>query len=249
MTTTYYIPPENITGDQAVLPDEEARHAVQVLRHKAGDELVCVDGIGGTHRILLTEATRKRVAGTIVESVRDLAESKIHVTLAVGILKNQKRFEIFAEKACELGVSKIIPLITERTEKATIRKDRLEKILVAAMKQCGRSRLVDVDDATRFEALIDRPDAELKLICHERAQLEETLLNHLLLTESQELNEVVIAVGPEGGFSEIEVDRATSAGFKVVSLGNRRLRAETAAITACAGVMLAIESQKIHVRG
>lgn len=235
MTTTYYIPPDHISGPSIKLPFEEARHAIQVLRHQVGDVIVGVDGVGGWYQIKLTETSKKHVAGQIVEQKQDVGESTLQLTMAVGVLKNQKRFEVFVEKACELGVSRIIPLRTKRTEKPTVRKDRLQKILIAAMKQCGRCRLVTVDDVMAFEQLVSMNGFGERFICHEQVSADNAFLEAL---PKDAVDNMLIAIGPEGGFTSEEVEAADKAGFSVVSLGSRRLRAETAAITACAGVML-----------
>ncbi len=235
MTTTYYIPPDHISANKAVLPAEEVRLAVQVLRHKAGDEIVGVDGVGGWYRIVLSDVTKRNVVGDIVEVKQHVGESDFELTVALGLLKNQKRFEVFVEKACELGVSRIIPLRTRRTEKNKLRLDRLNKILIAAMKQCGRSQLVEVADVTSFSDLLASDDEELRLICHESVDQENGLLDVL---GKEKAKRYLVAIGPEGGFSEEEVGQALEAGMLPVSLGMRRLRAETAAITACAGISL-----------
>ncbi|MFK7849079.1 MAG: 16S rRNA (uracil(1498)-N(3))-methyltransferase [Rhodothermales bacterium] len=242
MTTTYYIPPDHISGQLVQLPTEEARHAIQVLRHQVGDVIVGVDGVGGWYQIELTETSKKHVAGQIVEQKREMGESTLRLTMAVGLLKNQKRFEVFVEKACELGVSRIIPLRSRRTEKPSVRKDRLEKILIAAMKQCGRSRLVTVDDVMSFDQMISLNGFGNKLICHEQISPDNSLLQALPEKSVGGMqDDLLIAIGPEGGFSSEEIESAEGAGFSVVSLGSRRLRAETAAITACAGVMLRLD--------
>lgn len=242
MTTSYYTPPPNIDGERITLPPEEARHASQVLRAKAGDTIVCIDGAGGWYKVTLTEVNKRHVMGTVEERQREVGESEVDVTLAVGVLKNQKRFETLIEKACELGVKRIIPLQTQRGEKkGSLRMDRLGKILIAAMKQCGRTRLVSIDQMTSFNKLVQNDQGSghqttgLKLICHEQASFEDSLLDVL---DTVEASDILIAIGPEGGFSEEEILHASEFGFKVVSLGKRRLRAETAAITACAAVSL-----------
>ncbi len=238
MTTTYYIPSDHISGQSVQLPTEEARHAIQVLRHQVGDVIIGVDGAGGWYQVALTETSKKHVAGQIIEEKLEVGEPTLQLTMAVGVLKNQKRFEVFVEKACELGVSRIIPLRSKRTEKPSVRKDRLQKILIAAMKQCGRSRLVTVDDVMPFDQLISMHGFAGKYICHEQVGSDNSFLQAL----PEEANkQVLIAIGPEGGFSAEEIEVADASGFSVVSLGSRRLRAETAAITACAGVMLHFE--------
>ncbi len=239
MTTTYYIPPDHFAGDDVVLPAEEARHAVQVLRHKIDDEIIGVDGVGGWYRIVLTNIHKKNVVGRVVERLQNVGEPAFELTVAFAMLKNVKRFEVFLEKACELGVTRVIPIQTARTEKTKFRADRMINILVAAMKQSGRSRIVQLEELTRFKEVLKLDGFDAKLICHEKAPAEHGLIQ---VVGESERGPMLVAIGPEGGFSDEEVEEALENGFSLVSLGARRLRAETAAITACAGVMLTRES-------
>ncbi len=235
MTTTYYIPPDHFAGDEVVLPSDEARHAVQVLRHKVEDEIIGVDGAGGWYRIELTNIHKKNVIGRVVERRQNVGEPSFELTVALAMLKNVKRFEVFIEKACELGVTRIIPLQTARTEKTRFRADRMINILIAAMKQSGRSRIVQLEELTRFKDVLRAEAGSVKLICHEKAPAENSLLK---AAGAQDQESLLVMLGPEGGFSDEEVEEAVKNEFSLVSLGPRRLRAETAAITACAGIML-----------
>ena len=236
MTTTFYAPPALITDGRVVLPDDEARHAVRVLRHRPGDEIVVVDGVGGRHLVRLTETDKRGAAGEIVATEREVGEPPYHLTVALGTLKNASRFETFAEKAVELGVAEIVPLLTARTERMSLKPKRMENILVAAMKQSGRSRLpVFAEPTSIAEILTDRAGG-LRILCHEAADPDAILprvLDRLGVDEA-----ITVLVGPEGGFSDDEVRQAQAAGWTVASLGPRRLRAETAAIVAAAAVML-----------
>lgn len=236
MTTTYYLPRHQISGDLVILPDEEARHAIQVLRGKPGDEIVAVDGEGGWYRIQLTTLRKRHAEGVILEKKQNVGEPGYNLTLAVALLKNQKRFDFIVEKASELGVSRLVPLITARTEKRNMRTRRVENVLVAAMKQCGRSRLVEVTEVMAWGDCLNLMPEAHRYLCHEKTSESDRLHNKLSCVSQRD--DLLIGIGPEGGFSEDEVADALASGFKVASLGDRRLRAETAAISACAGVML-----------
>lgn len=239
MTTAFYAPPEAFRGDYVVLPEDEARHAVRVLRLSAGDELVVVDGVGGRHRVRLDHATKREAAGAVLETCRETGEAPYALTLGVGLLKNRNRFETILEKAAELGVRRVVPLLTARTEKESLREERARNILVAAMKQSGRSRLVELEVPQPLEALVQNPeDGGLRLACAMEAPEERSLLDEV--QRAEENTQIEILIGPEGGFAPEEVKRVQEAGYRLVSLGRRRLRAETAAITAAAGVMLAL---------
>lgn len=233
MTTTFYAPPERFHDGRVTLPDDEARHAVRALRYGVGDEIVVVDGAGGRYRVRLTGADKRGAAGEVVEERREVGEPPYRLTVGLGTLKNAGRFETFAEKAVELGVGRIVPLTTERTERERLKERRLENILVAAMKQSGRSRLPDLAELQEFADAL-RSDDALRILCHESADPAAVLPRVL----DGAAESITILVGPEGGFSEAEVAAAEAAGWAVASLGPHRLRAETAAIAAASAVML-----------
>lgn len=236
MTTLYYLPADRIAGDRANLPEDEARHAVQVLRHREGDQIQAVDGSGGWYRIELTHVSRGEAVGQILERRREVGEPSVSLTVCMALLKSPKRFDVFVEKASELGVTHIVPLVTARTEKRSFNTERVEKKLIAAMKQCGRSRRVHLADVQALDDLLDRQLPALALCCHEKAPPEQGLLYYLQRHASYE--EAMVLIGPEGGFTDEEVEMAVRRGVDVVSLGTRRLRSETAAIAASTGFML-----------
>lgn len=235
MTTTFYAPPSSVRGSHIVLPEEEAHHAARVLRKQPGDEIVVVDGEGGWHRVRLMQVDRQGVGGTIVETRREVGEPAYRLTVGLGLLKNRNRFETFLEKAVELGVGCIVPLRTARTEKESLREQRAENILVAAMKQSGRSRLTELAEPQSLDAFLEAEAPGRLLVCHERAEGSPTLLEALAEGMPERL---AVLVGPEGGFTGDEVESVLAAGGEVVSLGPRRLRAETAALVAASIAML-----------
>jgi 16S rRNA (uracil1498-N3)-methyltransferase len=156
---------------------------------------------------------------------------KIAVSLAVPPLKNPGRIDFLIEKATELGVCRIIPLLSERTISRRDKQERMNKIALAAMKQCGRSRLPEITPVVKFDELLKtKNNYELACIPHEQTDAAKTL--HSILKNYTSLKTILITIGPEGGFSETEIYKAESAGFIPVSLGTRRLRTETAAIAA-----------------
>jgi 16S rRNA (uracil1498-N3)-methyltransferase len=234
VTHTFYAPRASIRGGRITLPEDEARHATRVLRLREGDDVAVVDGEGGWYRVVLDAVGRQAVHGHVVDSRREVGEPPYRLRIAMAIIKSHARFETFLEKSAELGVDSVIPMITDRTEKGTIRDDRSKNVLVAAMKQCGRSRLVRLEPPVSFEEVLRRPHNGLGLCCHEQA--DPGLFS--VLQEFPAAPEILVMVGPEGGFTEAEVRMAQDAGGHVVSLGPRRLRAETAAIAAAAAVAL-----------
>ena len=242
MTTAFYAPPDAFHGDRVVLPDDEARHAAKVLRREAGDEIVVVDGCGGWHRVRLDHVSRQKAVGTRVETREDVGEMPVDVTLSVGLLKNRNRFETLVEKSVELGVCRLQPMTTARTEKESIRRQRTHNLLVAALKQSGRTRLPHVPAPRPFGDVVADCRADVGLVCHEDVGSDRSLLrvlNHQLSDRAPD--SVHVLVGPEGGFTDEEVEAAVEAGFVPASLGPRRLRSETAGLTAAAGVVLGLD--------
>ena len=243
MTTSFYIPPQYINGERVTLPYDEVRHASKVLRKSVGDEIVAVDGTGGWYRIVLGHVDKRTAGGHIIERREGVGEPPYELTLAVAVLKNRSRFDTLLEKAVELGVSIIAPLITARTEKERIREQRSENILTSALKQCGRSRLPELMDPITLEDFLkiesEKQSPAVKLICHESAGTEFAIIN--ALTEARGIHRVTALIGPEGGFTDDEIVTVSAAEYRLVSLGKRRLRTETAAISVCAAVMLAYE--------
>ena len=240
MTTSFYLPPERIRNGRFSLPEEEARHAVKVLRMQAGDEVILVDGEGGWYRGLILEVDRRSVEGTVLKSMREVGEPSWRLTIGMALVKNRARFETFLEKAVELGAFRIAPIITDRTEKDNFREERAENILISAMKQCGRSRLTRLEMSRPLHAFLEEERFDLSLCCHESAAPDREIMN--VLRSASPVETVAVLIGPEGGFTDQEIEAAARYGYEIVSLGIRRLRAETAAITAAAAISLSLGS-------
>jgi len=258
MTTQFYAPPSSIHGSRVVLSGDEARHIARALRKEPGDVILVVNGIGHRHHVELGHVRPEQVVGTIVDTVDRAGEPPYHLTVALGVLKNRNRFETFLEKATELGVHRIIPLLTDRTEAESLREKRATNILAAAMKQSGRSVLPDLSSPTPIaDVLASRMASEAagRWICHESANSDplldratEVAMATGVATATEDTKsarpELLVLVGPEGGFSEDEVQAAEDAGCQAVLLGSRRLRAETAGIAACAAISFAFSSSE-----
>ncbi len=235
MTTLFYAPLPCFADSRIVLPEGEARHAVRVLRMRVGDEITVVDGEGGWYRGALAEASPEKAVVEIAETRREVGEPRRRVVLALGVLHHRDRFEVAVEKAVELGATGIVPLRSARAAPGKLRQPRLETIVLAAMKQSLRSRLPHVYDEHDLESTLSLvPDAHV-LVAHEGASEARTPAE---VVGTGDARPIVVLIGPEGGFTDGEVDAAVAAGAEVVSLGPRRLRAETAATTALADLML-----------
>ncbi|MEF8815667.1 MAG: RsmE family RNA methyltransferase [Salinibacter sp.] len=234
MTTNFYAPPSAIRAGRVVLPEDEARHLRTVLRGKQGDQMTVVDGHGGWYRARIDHVGDEQVVGTIVERRHNVGEPAIDATVALGLLKKRTRFETFVEKAVELGVRRIVPLRTSRAERASIREERLRNVMVAAMKQCRRSRLPALAAPQSTADLLAELGGDVRLVCHAG---DASVPIQRAMGQAGPAASALVLVGPEGGFAPSEVEAARANGCTPVSLGPRRLRAETAGLAALHAVV------------
>lgn len=231
MNQLFYTP--RIENGFAHLDEEESRHLITVLRRKVGDPLQITDGQGNFYETEISETAKRYALARIVTKTVAPAERPFKLHLAIAPTKQIERLEWFLEKATEIGVDEITPLLCKRSERETIRHDRLEKVLVSAMKQSLRARLPKLNELTRFSAFAKSATESCKRI----AWCSDDPLPHLTaaITPSQDM---VIAIGPEGDFSPDEIKVALENGFSGVSLGAARLRTETAGLLAVTAVNL-----------
>ncbi len=226
-------------GGLAHFSEEETKHCSQVLRKKQGDTVQFIDGVGHWYEGQIQELTKRKAIVRITAKHEGTDHKSFRLHMAVALLKNMDRFEWFIEKATEIGVDEITPLITENTERSKLRPERLEKIILSAAKQCLRTRLPKLNELVDFEDFIKANatnESEARFIPH----CHKPNLTHLKNNCPAGAN-VTVLIGPEGDFSEAEVAFALSNGFQEVGLGANRLRTETAAITACHTVHLVNE--------
>ncbi len=213
-----------------MLDEDTSRHVVQVLRMQAGEELHLTDGKGNLLFCIISEADKKHGVAEVKE-VRYREQGTRGVTVAISLLKNTNRFEWFLEKATEIGVREIIPLICDRTEKEKFRYDRMQAICISAMLQSQQSWLPALHEPLRFDHLMRRPfDDTEKLIAHCDNGEKKSLSNHQITKSANHL----ILIGPEGDFTQPEIEQALHQGYQPVSLGDTRLRTETAGVVAAA---------------
>ena len=213
------------------LPEQESQHCVKVLRKQAGDEIDVTDGKGHFYKAQITDAHPKRCQVHILETVEVRPSCPVRIEIAVAPTKNADRMEWFAEKATEMGMNTIAFLKTRYSERKQLNTDRIRKILIAAMKQSEQAFLPQLIEMTDFEGYVKQPFDGQKIIphCHPGHLGEKHLLSHTY----HKGENVRILIGPEGDFSEEEVTLALSQGYLPVSLGETRLRTETAALVAC----------------
>lgn len=228
--------PDHVHGNALVLSGDEFRHLSRVLRKKVGDHVMVTDGRGMAYEVMIRTLSRGEAECGIVRTLARWNEPKREVTLAISILKNPARLDLVVEKATELGVTTVIPLLCERTIPKHEKHARLEKIAVSAVKQCGRSVLPKIFVLTRFETLVEHAGQyDLRLIPHERTEQSQFLGS--VVRHHEKARSVLIVVGPEGGFSDTEIAQADRMGFVPISLGPRRLRSETAALSSLCWVV------------
>ena len=223
----FYIADFNSSRKEIVLDEDTSRHVVQVLRMKEEEKLNLADGKGNLITAEIVEPHKKHCSVKIIDSQYTTRYTR-KVTIAISLLKNTNRFEWFLEKATEIGVSEIIPLICERTEKQKFRYDRMKGICTSAMLQSQQTWLAVLHEPKQFNHLaIEQFDDQQKFIAH----CEESGQKNSLST-FQPLNYSIILIGPEGDFTKQEIELALQNNFIPVGLGETRLRTETAGIVA-----------------
>lgn len=208
------------------LPEEESGHAVRVLRHVEGDEIEVVDGQGTWYHCRITSAHHKHCGIEIINTHTDL-HWPYRVELAIGPTKNLDRMEWWLEKATEMGLDRFIPLKCRFSERKELKTERLRKIAVSAMKQSLKATLPEIDEMTDIKRFLAEPFDGQKFIAHCMEDQPRQLLSHLV----EKGRNVRVLIGPEGDFSPEEVELALMNGYQPVSLGDQRLRTETAALS------------------
>ena len=222
----FYTP--DLSGTTYTLDEAESKHCVRVLRLEKGDEITLVDGRGGFFKAEIDDPNPKRCAVKVVNSELNYGLRNFGVHVAIAPTKNIERIEWFLEKATEIGINRVTPLLCHHSERKEIKHDRLEKVMVSAMKQSLKAYLPQLDELTKFSAFIKQPFEGQKFIAHCEEQHRELLKNAMAKGGNY-----LILIGPEGDFSTEEIRMAIEAGFVPVSLGDSRLRTETAGVVAC----------------
>lgn len=214
--------------DSSTLPEEESGHCVRVLRKKEGDGIFIADGRGHFFDAIILAAHPKHCQVQILSTIDEPKPWQGYVQIAFAPTKNMDRNEWFAEKATEIGIDRVSFLLCDHSERKEVKVARIEKILVSAMKQSQKAWLPELDVMVPFSQFVRQPFEGQKFIahCYEGSKV-------LLKNIYERCGNVLILIGPEGDFSEREVQEAIGAGFIPISLGNSRLRTETAALVAC----------------
>lgn len=220
------------TSQNVVFDHEESRHLHKVLRYQSGDKVTITNGLGGLFTATLVEVNPKQCIASIINYKKE-PTLPYHLHLAVAPTKNNDRFEWFLEKATEIGVSEITPIICDHSERKVIKPERFEKIIESAMKQSLKIYKPLLNPLTSFSEFnkLQLTSNSKKYIAHCHNSEKELLAKACKPEESS-----VILIGPEGDFSYKELELSSKTGFLAISLGESRLRTETAAIMACSTV-------------
>lgn len=222
----FYTP--NITSDHYTLNEEESKHCSKVLRLNVGDVIHLIDGKGGLYEAKISEAHKKHVQLQVIAKQSEYGKRNHHLHIAIAPTKNIDRLEWFLEKATEIGIDEITPIICDRSERRIVKEERLEKVITSAVKQSLTAYHPKLNPSTSFADLIKQHTASEKLIAHcmegDKSAISESAAIH---------QSYLVLIGPEGDFTPAELDLALQNGYKAVTLGNTRLRTETAALAAC----------------
>ena len=224
----FYTPDIEPAHPQYFLSEEESKHAIRVLRLEVGSEVQLIDGRGGFYTAVIQDAHPKRTILNITSVTTDFNKRNHYLHLAVAPTKNIERLEWFLEKATEIGIDEISLIISQRSERKEAKTDRLNKIITAAIKQSLKAFHPVLNEPVKLNELLMRPFDGQKFIAHCEPGDKINLRDDLQLQ-----GRCLILIGPEGDFAPAEIESALQNGFKPITLGESRLRTETAALEAC----------------
>lgn len=229
-----------ISGSLCRLDQDESGHCIKVLRHHSGDEISVIDGLGTLYRCRIISDNSRNVEAEIIDTQQDFGTHPYNLEMAVCPTKNNDRYEWFAEKACEIGLDRLSPVIGDHSERKVLKTQRISKIFVSASKQSLKGTVPQVEKPVSVKEFIrscsSKEDGRLKLIayCFEDERVPRRSIREVLAGYCG--NGIVILIGPEGDFSKEEAELALASSFIPVHLGTSRLRTETAALTAVSAV-------------
>lgn len=232
----FYTP--DLSGDEYAFSEEESKHCVRVLRKAEGDTVHLVDGRGNLYTAVVTDARPKKCTVRIRETVREYGKRPYRLHVAIAPTKSADRYEWFLEKATEIGIDTVTPLECERSERRSVKTNRGVKVITSAVKQSLKAYHPALEEMTPFREFVGRDFGPVrKFIAHCEPDAEKVLLKNAL----RKGEDCLVLIGPEGDFSPGEIDLARRNGFCEISLGESRLRTETAGVAACLTAQLANE--------
>ena len=224
----FYVSPENFNNLRIALSVEESKHLREVLRVRGGEEVHVFDGEGKEFLCSVEEIGSKKQSAILQilnETKPASPESDLNLTLAVALLKGEK-FDLVVQKAVELGVTKLVPILTKRADTKTVRIERWQKIAIEAAKQSGRAKLMQIVELERFEDFVASSDG-VKMLFAERGGGEN-------FNTAEQSKKITAVIGSEGGWEDSEIEAARKNDFQIITFGGRILRAETAAVSIAA---------------
>ncbi len=219
---------ENLSTERVVLNKEESNHAVHVLRLRTGESITMVDGKGAMAKAVITGNNLKACEVQIVERHENFESRPYYLHIAMAPTKNMDRFEWFIEKATEIGIDEITPLLCKHSERREIKMERLQKLIVSASKQSLKATFPILNEFKAYNDFIKSDFNGIKMIAHCREGEKQTLKKLV-----QRKQRVLILIGPEGDFEISEIENASTQGYLATSLGTSRLRTETAGVVVC----------------
>jgi 16S rRNA (uracil1498-N3)-methyltransferase len=223
----FYAP--DITGNDYTLDEKESNHCIKVLRMTKGTSVRLIDGKGSLYEAVIMSPDPRKCSLEITAVIKDFEARNYRLHIAISPLKNFERFEWFVEKSVEIGVDEITPLICCNTEKPGIKKERLNNLIISAMKQSLKSKLTKLNDLCLFHDFIRHKYEGSRMIAHCNSEPSKSKIGDVYPRNC----DAVMLIGPEGDFSAEEIKTAVTAGFIPVHLGQSRLRSETAGIAGC----------------
>jgi 16S rRNA (uracil1498-N3)-methyltransferase len=241
----FFVESISAAGAVQVLPEDTSKHVIQVLRMKEGDTFHLTDGHGQVADVVIADAHKKKCTVTI-SGTSQASRAETRHAIAISLLKNNTRFEWFLEKATELGIATIVPLICARTEKQHFRLERMRSILISAMLQSQQSWLPELCEPVSLNKFLEESDdrrqpsngnswsKSSRIIAHCEPGLKKSLLD----PELRGVPRKIVLIGPEGDFTPEEIASASGYGYVPITLGNTRLRTETAGVIAASLLQL-----------
>ena len=228
----FYTP--DIKGSTYTLDETESKHCIKVLRLNNDDIIYLIDGVGGFYTAKIIDAHPKHCKIEVIEKKNGFGKRDFYLHIAIAPTKNIDRIEWFLEKATEIGIDEITPLLCKHSERKVIRLDRMNRVITSAVKQSLKAYHPKLNDLTPFDDFIRQEFEGQKFIAHCESEADKKELKKLVRKKTP----VLIIIGPEGDFSPEEIALARECNFSEVSLGESRLRTETAGIVACHTVSL-----------
>ncbi len=223
----FYAP--DITGDTYTLNEKESKHLIRVLRMTRGADVRLIDGKGNLWEGIISDPDQKKCTIDITGIVKDFEKRNYNLHIAISPLKNPERFEWFVEKSVEIGIDQITPLLCRNTEKPGIKNERVNNLIISAMKQSLKATKTVLNEPKSLKDFISKDLNGIRMIAHCDDTLERRNVSDVY---SRNMNAIML-IGPEGDFSREEIDSAVKRGFIPVHLGPSRLRTETAGVAAC----------------